>query len=354
MKILYGIQGTGNGHLTRSRLLAERLQQQPLEVDYLISGRQHHPLFGMEVFGDYRVCRGLSFATRDGAIDYAATIRLNNVGQFWREIRQLDLSGYDLVISDYEPVVAWAARRQGVPCVGIGHQYAFCHDVPRPGHDLSGALLLKYFAPVDTAIGLHWHHFNQPILPPIIDTRLSPQGPRQEKVLVYLPFEHQQRVIESLLPLKQYQLFIYGPGLSFADQGHIHLRAPNLRGFKQDLCESGAVICNAGFELVSEALHLGIQPLVKPVSGQIEQQANALALEQLCLGDRLTTLDTDCLRDALAPGRLGAPQEYPDVASALAQWISKGYWYDTQSLLNDLWPDPQPAAMQQQGSSQAA
>ena len=53
MKILYGVQGTGNGHLTRSRVMAEHLKNSELDVTYLISGREKSELFAMEPFGDF-------------------------------------------------------------------------------------------------------------------------------------------------------------------------------------------------------------------------------------------------------------------------------------------------------------
>ncbi|MBP7664242.1 MAG: glycosyltransferase, partial [Shewanella sp.] len=39
MRILYGVQGTGNGHLSRARVMAKALMKQDIEVDFLFSGR---------------------------------------------------------------------------------------------------------------------------------------------------------------------------------------------------------------------------------------------------------------------------------------------------------------------------
>lgn len=60
MRILYGIQGTGNGHLSRTRLVAEQLHKQGAQVQYLISGRDQKSLFDMEMFGDYWHREGLT------------------------------------------------------------------------------------------------------------------------------------------------------------------------------------------------------------------------------------------------------------------------------------------------------
>ena len=39
MRILFGVQGTGNGHISRSRTLARALKSRGMAVDYLFSGR---------------------------------------------------------------------------------------------------------------------------------------------------------------------------------------------------------------------------------------------------------------------------------------------------------------------------
>ncbi|MEQ9582180.1 MAG: glycosyltransferase family protein, partial [Arenibacter sp.] len=40
MKVLYAIQGTGNGHLSRARDVIPALQKKGLELDILVSGIQ--------------------------------------------------------------------------------------------------------------------------------------------------------------------------------------------------------------------------------------------------------------------------------------------------------------------------
>lgn len=61
MKVLYGVQATGNGHITRARVMAPALKQAGVDVDYLFSGRPADELFDMELFGDYQTRRGLTF-----------------------------------------------------------------------------------------------------------------------------------------------------------------------------------------------------------------------------------------------------------------------------------------------------
>ncbi|WP_287831327.1 glycosyltransferase family protein, partial [Idiomarina sp.] len=125
MRILFGVQGTGNGHLSRCHTLSKWLNHYAVDVDYLISGREPSRLFDMGAFGDYQWRQGLSFATQNGRVDYLNSYRNNSFKQFWSDVKTLDLSAYDLVLTDYEPVTAWAAKRAKKQCIGIGRQYAF-------------------------------------------------------------------------------------------------------------------------------------------------------------------------------------------------------------------------------------
>ena len=154
MKILYGVQATGQGHISRARAMAHAFAHYPqVEVQWLFSGRARDKLFDMEPFGDYLHRRGLTFATDSGRIRYLATVTGNNPGQFLRDVRELDLARYDLVVTDFEPVCAWAARRRGIRSIGIGHQYAFGPHTPVRGGNAPGRFIMRHFAPVDIAQG---------------------------------------------------------------------------------------------------------------------------------------------------------------------------------------------------------
>ena len=68
MRILYGVQGTGNGHVTRARVMSTALARAGIEVDYLFSGRAPERYFNMEPFGAYQVRQGLTLVTDAGRV----------------------------------------------------------------------------------------------------------------------------------------------------------------------------------------------------------------------------------------------------------------------------------------------
>lgn len=196
MRILFGVQGTGNGHIARSRTLARALAGQGVEVDYLFSGRAPDAYFDMGAFGNYRAKQGFTFVSHQGRISPWRTLQASHPLSFWRELMALDCRPYDLVVSDFEPLTAYAAKRCGSTTLGISHQASFDWPVPRWGENGMTRLLMRHFAPAQRQIGLHWFHFGAPLLPPIVDA-LEPAA-ETGTVLVYLPFEQLDQ-IQALL-----------------------------------------------------------------------------------------------------------------------------------------------------------
>lgn len=338
MKIFYGIQGTGNGHITRGRIMARELQAANLEVTYQFTGRPQDKFFDMEIFRGYQWRQGLTFSTRNGKIDRLDTIFQSNPLGLLKDIRQLDLRSYDVVICDYEPITAWAARRQQKKTIGISHQYAFQYQIPRAGTDPISEAVMRNFAPVDIGIGLHWHHFDQPILPPVIETPIKPKQIQKDKIVVYLPFEDQQHVMKLLSPFKAFEFFIFSPDDVTSCYPNIHCRPLSLLGFQQNLSNCAGIICNAGFELASEALQLGKKILVKPVHAQMEQTSNAAALQILGYGKMMHTLDNQMIEQWLY-GSNAIQIIYPNTAKYLVQWIADGMPPVDSSWYRQIWED---------------
>ena len=347
MKILYGVQGTGNGHVSRANAMFEAFKAHPeLDVTWLLSGRPRAQ--GCGVIPDFLWRRGLSFVPGNGGIRKFATLRQNNVPRFLYDVHELDLAPYDLVVSDYEPVVSHAARRWGLPVIGIGHLYAFQYPVPMRGGNPFATAILRNFAPATVNVGLHWHHFDAPLLPPILDLHKPDETQAvfdnkahgnvvRNKVLVYLPWENAEEVLAMLAPLRDYDFYIYHPQFSDADTGHLHKRALSRTGFKQDLFTAHSVLANCGFESISECLHLGKRVLTKPLRGQMEQHSNAAALELLGYAETATQLDTHRVKRWLADDTPAVRVEFPDVARELAAWIARGRLPSLHTLSARLW-----------------
>ncbi len=305
-------------------------------VDFLFSGREPDKYFSMQPFGAYQTRKGLSFSTEKGKISYVKTAISNNVFEFFKEVRELDLSAYDLVINDFEPITAWAAKIQKVPCISISHQNAFRYTVPLKGASWLDKKVVRYFAPANYYIGLHWYHFDQPILPPIVhsvDQQVSQEG----FVLVYLPFESLAEVIELLFRFVNQPFVCFHPDAKEVENiDNIQLHPLNHEKFQHCLSRCNGVITNGGFELPSEALNVGKKLLLKPLNGQFEQMSNVATLESLGLASAMDFLDPSIVRDWLEQEQ-SEKLSYPNVSEALVEWVLSEKWDDQQSLSSSLW-----------------
>ncbi|WP_087025297.1 MJ1255/VC2487 family glycosyltransferase [Thaumasiovibrio subtropicus] len=339
MKILFGVQGTGNGHTSRAREMARAFRERGVgvEVDFLFSGRPADQYFDMEVFGDYQVRRGFTFITENGHINHVKTALSNNLFAVAREVQQLDLSGYDLVLNDFEPVSAWAAKRQKVPSVGVSHQCSFLHQVPIQGQNVLDKGIIHYFAPTQQQLGLHWYHFEQPILPPIIPAMAMDKVSDNGRVLVYLPFESPDEVITLLSHFSEQTFDFYHPlHTEFEEKQNVHCHPLSRDGFHRALLSCSGVIANGGFELPSEAIGIGKKLLLKPLQGQFEQESNVMTLEMMGLAKVMNTLNLNALRTWLDQPSVGAVR-FPNVANHIVDWVLKGDWDDYSLLWDNLW-----------------
>lgn len=346
MKLLYGVQGTGQGHISRARAMARALRDQGVDVTWLFSGRPREALFDMQPFGRFEHRRGLTFVTRGGRLRYLPSLTANHIPRFLRDIRELDLRGYDAVVTDFEPVTAWAARRAGVPTIGIGHQYAFTGDTPTvPGHWLARAVL-QQFAPVTQGLGLHWFPWADNILPPILDLPDLPRHASGEQILVYLPFEDQRQVTGLLRQFPGQRFHLYAPGLPDTVEGNVHFRPTSTARFKADLASCAGVVCNSGFELTSECLQWRKPILTRPLQGQMEQLSNALALKSLGYASVMPGLSQAVLGQWLEARPVAPRLHFPDVATALARWLAAGTPTPPAGLAQSLWGESRGLPLQ--------
>ena len=139
-------------------------------------------------------------------------------------------------------------------------------------------------------------------------------------------------------PFDGYEFFIYGKVQDNRDVGHLHFRAYSREGFLIDLMESNGVVCNAGFELPGEALHLGKKLLLRPLDGQIEQQSNALGMVELGYGMAMNSLDGSILADWLQQ-LCREPLCYSRTVNYITEWIGSGQWDELPKYTEAAWAE---------------
>ena len=335
MKILYGIQATGNGHISRARIMVRELKALGHDIHVLFSGRDPSELWEMEIFEPYKIYRGLTFCVEKGKINNLKTVWNLCLPQLFRDVKSINNEGFDCVISDFEPITSRLAKRWNLPCLGIGHQYAFKYKIPKVTFAFHQKCIMNLFAPVTIPIGLHWHHFGQPVFPPIVP-EIEPAEQSNGDYLVYLPFDKWEDNLPLLQELKPYRFAYFCDVAGISSKENVTLYPYCRNGFLDKLRKCEGVISTAGFELASESFHLGKKLLARPIKGQYEQESNGLAVNQLGWGTSIRTWGREPIKrflDSPVPPR----RIYPNVARILAEWITRGDFSNLEALSSTTW-----------------
>ncbi len=281
MKILYAIQGTGNGHISRAREIVPLLQQHG-EVDLLVSGTQAEVSLAQPL--KYRF-HGFSFVFgTNGGVDKWATYKIMNSRQLVHDIRTLPLKQYDLIINDFEPVSAWACRLQKVPSVSLSHQCSFVSPkTPRPHNWDVAEWLFKYYSPTTYHIGFHFERYDNFIHTPVIRSEIrNLQISNKGHYTVYLPAYDDKMLTRLLKKANNVQWQIFSKRQkTFYEDGNVQVFPVNNEFFNNSLASCEGLLTGGGFEGPAEALFLQKKVLMIPMKNQYEQQCNALAASRM-------------------------------------------------------------------------
>lgn len=290
--ILYGVNGEGSGHSSRSREVITHLQGQGHRVYVASFDRGYRNLKN-----DFDVVEidGLRLAYVHNRVRYGKTVIRNllHLPQMTRRVRALGrtASGWNLslVISDFEPITCHLGHKLGIPVITIDNQHvltdteiSYPHEYRREASAAKvvtrlmtprarARLVISFFR---TRVKKKRTFLFSPILRDEV-LKATPQD--SEALLVYVTSGAAE--LADLLKTVPSQFLCYGFDREGQDR-NLEFRKPGLDSFLSDLSRCRAVIANAGFSLISEALYLGKPYLAWPVKQQFEQIFNAFYIEQ--------------------------------------------------------------------------
>ncbi len=327
MKVLYAIQGTGNGHLSRALDIVPILKKK-CQLDILVSGCQADLILPFEV--KYQ-CHGLSFIFgKKGGVDFVKTFAQLQSRAFYQQVRQLPVQNYDLVINDFEPISAWACYFRKKPCLALSHQSAvLAPGAPLPKkEDVFGKFVLKNYAPATMHYGFHFQRFSETIYTPVIRSQIRELDPiNKMHYTVYLPAYDDWKLVEQLRNFKDITWHVFSKHNKTAFRHkNIFVNPIDNEIFVQSLATSTGVLCGAGFETPAEALYLGKKLLVIPMKGQYEQHCNAAALATLGVPvvKSLKTKYLPVIEDWLQQDQR-IPVDYPDETEQILDRLLEKY-----------------------------
>ena|ERR1700731_2186568 len=294
--ILYGVNGEGSGHSTRAREVITHLQQQGHKLHIvsfdrgLRNLRESFPV--TEIFG-------LSLTYVNNRVRYKQTLASNLIkapraARSFKELSHLvDENKIELVITDFEPLSSHVGHHKRLPVIAIDNQHAITNatvSLPRGfKRDVAAVKIITRMMTPHADAYLVLSFFPAPakkrntfLFPPILRQEVLSAKPQTgDYVLVYVTSPAKE--LAALLKQVRCKFVAYGFGIE-GQEGNILFKKPSMDGFLRDLIGAKAVIANAGFSLVSEALYLDKPYLAMPVKNQFEQTFNAYHVNKLGYG----------------------------------------------------------------------
>jgi uncharacterized protein (TIGR00661 family) len=296
-RILYSVQGVGLGHAMRSQTIINHLRSRGHRV--LITANNKAFNFLKDIFPDVYKIKGVNFALgEDGRlkifetlVKYFETLPSYSYYNFKELVKIVEAFKPQIVVTDFEPFAQVTANIFRLPLISIDNQHRLTHcQLIIPAKYYTQYLEAKtvvetfilradYYLITSYAENRIKKDKNKTFLvPPVVrETVLKAKPTNSDHILVYMWSKPAEKLLPVFRQVKEQKFIIYGLNRSEV-LGNITLRPFSDRQMVKDLASAKAVIANAGFTLITEALSLHKPLLVLPHGGQFEQILNGLEL----------------------------------------------------------------------------
>jgi len=318
-RILYSIQGVGMGHAMRSQPIIEHLISEGHQI-LITANNKAYKFFKKNRHNVYRL-KGVDFAlNKQGKVEifgtlweYLKTLPGYSYYNIKKLIRLIEDFKPELVITDFEPFAQLVSHFYRLPLISIDNQHRITHcyvKIPPTYYDeyleakiVVSAFILKadYYVIVDFASGrIKKDKKKTFVVSPVIREGVRKHRPKDgDHILVYMWSKYVKNIIPVLKQIEDEKFIVYGLNKKKQDK-NIIFRPFSSEGMAADLASAKAVVANAGFTLMSEALYLKKPLLVCPMAGQFEQILNGLVLEQKGYGLSAEKIDALTIEKFLA------------------------------------------------------
>lgn len=299
-RILYGVAGQGYGHAIRAKIIGDFLIKEGHKVffethcqgvDYL---KKYFPIIEIPGMHLRYVNNVLNVPLTSLEFVLSQPLYEWNVRKLKKIIKDKEI---DLVITDFEHLVARAGERSKVPILSIDNMHALIKMKMSPGQFSWWPVFLfniatNFFARIKATEYFISSFFpvicadtNVRIFAPIVRPEiLATPVVNGEHILVYST-SHDLGLLDKMKSLpKIYNFVVYGFNRNEEIAPNILLKKTDNQKFIEDLASAQAVISTAGSNLVTEAIYFKKPILALPIKNQLEQMANAYYVEKLGFG----------------------------------------------------------------------
>ncbi len=309
MKIIYGVGGHGNGHITRSTHVINFLEKNGCKVKILTYGQGIKYLNIVKKDADYHDISGFDIIYKDGVVrnyrtfyEFLKRLPLNTTKQFIYFFKMLYQYKPDLVISDFEPFSQIFAKTVGVPLINIDNNITvnILKEIPD-----ETSFTEKYFTQlviklVERKANYHFvlsfadkfidlpkeSKYKVIIVPPIIRREVIEIAKKKEDGDFILIYQTSKSLIEKINELTKSfpEVKFVSYGLDLEERKNLKKENFSRENFLEDLSKCKGVITNGGFTLISESIYLKKPIFSVPIKGQYEQRVNSFLVEKMGYG----------------------------------------------------------------------
>lgn len=337
MKIMFMIQGEGNGHLTQAIAVDRILRKAGHKSVCAVIGRPDNRSIPDYVVhqlpSETHIVRAPGFVRLQNgkgiSISKSILHNLRNFSKYQNVLRVIqdlvDQHEPDLILNFYDPLCAlWQTfyNRGKIPIICVGHQYMMLHPDydAHKGYGIASPFLELYTdftsAHADLTLALSFKPYpdtkHLKVIPPLLRNWVAgvPESYNNE-VLAYMVYPgFQDQVVEWSKRNPEFMINVFTDNpLNSTDR--VRFFKPDHTAFMQAMRRCSYYITTAGFESVCEAHYLGKSIFMVPLKGQYEQAANAKEAVALGIAKRGESFD------AFIPGPFPKPHD----VLAFRNWV---------------------------------
>ena len=311
VKILYGVNGEGLGHASRSRILINYLKKNH-EIKVVAGGKAYKFLSENFDFVTKIESARMWYKNNRARVTYSVLQNLYKLivkgpSSYLTVKKIIKNFKPDVIITDSEPVSHFAAKLNKIKRISIDNPQAltyrkykvnFGEYLPWFGLRIIAKTAIygadKYiiYDFSDEQINNPWVLFLKPL---IQDGILKQKPSYKDHIFVYQTSESARYLFEIFKKFDE-KFVIYGFNINKKDENLVFKKF-NEDEFYRDIATSKAIITNGGFTVISEALYLKKPILSLPIIFQFEQILNGKFVEQLEAGEYHMKLDEIKIRD---------------------------------------------------------
>ena len=299
LKIAYALSGEGRGHTMRASALGQRLLDSGYDVQFFCSGDATEPLTAK--FGENRIhdLPSPRFVYNDkGQLVIWKTGRnfikfmLGERKRILRLSTMLRENQFDVVISDFEPLMSRAANNANIPLVSFNSQgFVDICEIPPKHKALSlQIMLVNRLITTDSDLNI----VSKPVKLPVRKQLGCLVGPMIRDYLLgkkwqggggFVLLYYRPSVSRTIHQVREWAarhgwgLKVYGrlrpEDRAILEHTDVEECMISEKRFIDDMIRSELVIGTAGTQMIGELAYLGAPAILIPEAGQKEQMLNA-------------------------------------------------------------------------------